>query len=288
MWSPGLSADSFNELGERRSNLIRRIFLKEVSAADRNFSLIGPSPAKRAGAARCGHGSGISHDFRYDPMNDVYHCPGGLGTSGTVHEGKTLLYRASKLDCDVCPLKPQYCPKDPSRKIPRDIHEHARDVARSFAGTQDFEKSRAQEDRDAVRTLEAYSEARSASIAWSTRRPGRVCACCRPEPAAARVAGCATATRSCSVHRVALELRRASGPADQCRPLLTKCPIAHRRQPTFATISARSGSQPRRPKQRRLVGKPAPRYSGISGTPRKTSDHHEKTMSRSTSASVSP
>jgi hypothetical protein len=69
-------------------------------------------------------------DFRYDQTNDVYHCPGGkrLGTSGTVHEGKTLLYRASKLDCDVCPLKPQCCPKDPSRKIPRDIHEHARDV----------------------------------------------------------------------------------------------------------------------------------------------------------------
>jgi hypothetical protein len=48
-------------------------------------------------------------DFRYDPTGDVYHCPGGkrLGTSGTVHAGRTLLYRASKLDCDVCPLKPQ-------------------------------------------------------------------------------------------------------------------------------------------------------------------------------------
>ena len=83
-------------------------------------------------------------DFRYDPTSDVYHCPGGkqLGTSGTVHEGKTLLYRASKLDCDVCPLKPQCCPKEPSRKIPRDIHEHARDVARSFADTEGFEQSR--------------------------------------------------------------------------------------------------------------------------------------------------
>src|SRR6476659_7247994 len=82
-------------------------------------------------------------DFRYDPTSDVYHCPGRkqLGTSGTVHEGKTLLYRASKLDCDVCPLKPQCCPKEPSRKIPRDIHEHARDVARSFAGTEGFEQS---------------------------------------------------------------------------------------------------------------------------------------------------
>src|SRR4026209_1830264 len=83
-------------------------------------------------------------DFQYDPTSDVYHCPGGkqLGTSGTVHEGKTLLYRASKLDCDVCPLKPQCCLKEPSRKIPRDIHEHARDVARSFAGTEGFEQSR--------------------------------------------------------------------------------------------------------------------------------------------------
>jgi hypothetical protein len=76
--------------------------------------------------------------------SDVYHCPGGkrLGTSGTVHEGTTLLYRASKLDCDACPLKPQCCPKEPARKIPRDVHEHARDVARSLAGTDGFEQSR--------------------------------------------------------------------------------------------------------------------------------------------------
>jgi len=55
---------------------------------------------------------------------------------------KTLLYRASKLDCDACPLKPQCCPKEPSRKIPRDIHKHARDVGRSYAGTEGFEQSR--------------------------------------------------------------------------------------------------------------------------------------------------
>jgi hypothetical protein len=32
-------------------------------------------------------------DFRYDLTSDAYHSPGGkrLGTSGTVHEGKTLL-----------------------------------------------------------------------------------------------------------------------------------------------------------------------------------------------------
>src|SRR4029077_18813908 len=36
-------------------------------------------------------------DFRYDPTGDVYRCAGSqqLGTSGTIHEGKTLLYRPS-------------------------------------------------------------------------------------------------------------------------------------------------------------------------------------------------
>ena len=83
-------------------------------------------------------------DFRYDPASDIYLCPGGkrLRTSGTVHNDKTLLYRASRRDCGICPLKPQCCPKEPSRKIPRDIHERARDVARSFVGSEGFEQSR--------------------------------------------------------------------------------------------------------------------------------------------------
>ena len=92
-------------------------------------------------------------DFRYDAENDIYHCPGGkeLRTSGTVHEGKTLLYRASKLDCDQCPLKSRCCPKEPARKIPRDVHEHARDVARSFVGTDAFEQSRRDRKRIEMR-----------------------------------------------------------------------------------------------------------------------------------------
>jgi transposase len=84
-------------------------------------------------------------DFRYDPKSDVYYCPAGktLTTTGTlVNDGTTLLYRASRRDCGKCPLKPQCCPKEPSRKIPRDIHEAARDVARSFVGTVGYEQSR--------------------------------------------------------------------------------------------------------------------------------------------------
>jgi hypothetical protein len=52
-----------------------------------------------------------------------------------------LLYRASKLDCDRCPLKSRCCPKEPARKIARNIHEHARDVAQSLIGTEAFEPS---------------------------------------------------------------------------------------------------------------------------------------------------
>jgi Transposase DDE domain len=84
-------------------------------------------------------------DFRYDAANDVYHCPAGktLTTTGTlVNAGTTLLYLARKHDCDGCKLRAQCCPKVPFRKIPRDQHEAARDIARSFVGTEAFEQSK--------------------------------------------------------------------------------------------------------------------------------------------------
>jgi transposase len=92
-------------------------------------------------------------DFRWKRRQDVYICPAGkiLRTSGTVHNGRTLLYRASKLDCDICPLKAQCCPKDLARKIPRDLHEHARDVARRLMRTKAFIKSRDERKRVEMR-----------------------------------------------------------------------------------------------------------------------------------------
>ena len=84
-------------------------------------------------------------DFRYDPTGDVYYCPAGktLTTTGTlVNDGTTLIYLARKRDCDGCKLRAQCCPKVPFRKIPRDKHEAARDIARSLAGTEGFEQSR--------------------------------------------------------------------------------------------------------------------------------------------------
>jgi len=88
-------------------------------------------------------------DFTFDAKRDVYVCPLGklLKTTGRVHDGRTRLYRASKFDCDPCPLKSRCCPKTPQRKIPRDIDEDARDLARSLAGTPAFEQSRHQRKR---------------------------------------------------------------------------------------------------------------------------------------------
>jgi hypothetical protein len=110
-----------------------------------------------------------------------------------------LLYRASKLDCDMCLFKTRCCPKEPARKIPRSIHEAARDVARSPAGTEAFERSR--HDRKRVEMLFAHlkrilrlgrlrlrgpsgaqDEFTLAAIAQNLRRLAKLVA--RPPPAA--------------------------------------------------------------------------------------------------------
>ena len=88
-------------------------------------------------------GSLSRDDFAFNTDDDVYVCPKGkiLKTTGTVHDGKTLLYRSSKRDCDPCPLKPKCCPRTPARKIPRDINETARDHVRSLNGSEIYNQS---------------------------------------------------------------------------------------------------------------------------------------------------
>jgi len=83
-------------------------------------------------------------DFVFDRDRNVYICPGGklLHTTGTIYEGTTLRYRASKSDCDACALKQRCSPNMPARQIPRDLHEDARDVARALAKTEAYEQSR--------------------------------------------------------------------------------------------------------------------------------------------------
>ena len=67
-------------------------------------------------------------DFAFDAERDRYTCPAGkklvrfrrtyaAPRSGVTAEG-TRLYRASKLDCDVCELKARCCPNALARKHP--------------------------------------------------------------------------------------------------------------------------------------------------------------------------
>jgi transposase len=75
-------------------------------------------------------------EFAYDAERNIYICPGGkpLTTTGAlVNDGATVLYRASKRDCERCALKDRCCPSTPARKVPRSIHERARDIARRIA-----------------------------------------------------------------------------------------------------------------------------------------------------------
>jgi transposase len=83
-------------------------------------------------------------DFRFDRERNVYVCPADklLKTTGNVGADHMVRYRASKRDCAGCSLKPRCCPNTPSRKVTRDLHEDARDHARSFIGTPEFDKSR--------------------------------------------------------------------------------------------------------------------------------------------------
>jgi transposase len=86
-------------------------------------------------------------DFSYDQERDIYVCPGGkhLTTSGTlVNDGATLFYRASKADCSACTLKSRCSPNAPMRRVPRSIHEGARDLARNIAKTAAYLTSRRQ------------------------------------------------------------------------------------------------------------------------------------------------
>jgi transposase len=103
-------------------------------------------------------------DFAYDGERDAYVCPAGkplrkyhrafavprLG----VTKANTVLYRASQRDCGPCALKAKCCPNALARKVPRSIHEGARDKARAIAKTEAYIVSR--RERKKVEMLFAH------------------------------------------------------------------------------------------------------------------------------------
>jgi len=103
-------------------------------------------------------------DFVYDAEANVYVCPGGKELKkyhrnfSTPRDGATksgtLLYFARKHACDACALKPKCCPNIPARKVPRSIHEAARDKARAIAKTEAYAVSR--RERKKVEMLFAH------------------------------------------------------------------------------------------------------------------------------------
>jgi transposase len=95
-------------------------------------------------------------DFKYDAQRDCYVCPRGcpLTTTGRVRDGDTLAYLATVNNCRPCPLKMRCCPKTPQRKVTRNIHEPARDMARAIGTTEAYESTR--RDRKKVEMLFAH------------------------------------------------------------------------------------------------------------------------------------
>jgi IS5 family transposase len=81
-------------------------------------------------------------DFVFDPVHNIYTCPGGaeLTSTGNIDQGHIVHYRASKKDCSTCSLKPK-CTTAAMRKVTRDLDEDVRDRVRALANTQAFEQS---------------------------------------------------------------------------------------------------------------------------------------------------
>lgn len=90
-------------------------------------------------------------DFEWDAENNQYICPEGEALKqfrrnySDPNRGPTgkgvAKYQALKHTCQACPSKPKCCPKADCRKITREEHEDARDVARAIRKTKQYKVS---------------------------------------------------------------------------------------------------------------------------------------------------
>lgn len=87
-------------------------------------------------------------DFEWDAENNQYICPEGEALKqfrrnysdperGPTGKG-VAKYQALKHTCQACPSKPKCCPNADARKITREEHEDARDIARAIRTTEQY------------------------------------------------------------------------------------------------------------------------------------------------------
>jgi transposase len=105
-----------------------------------------------------------ANDFQWNEQANEYRCPEGHALRSDrrpfkiprlrLTKADTVIYRASRSDCQSCPIKARCCPNTPNRKITRSIHESARDVARRISQTLQYQRSRC--ERKKVEVLFAH------------------------------------------------------------------------------------------------------------------------------------
>jgi len=81
--------------------------------------------------------------FRYDSVQDVYHCPEGkqLRYRGLSRSSQGCVYQTTEADCQGCPQKKR-CTPAPSRRLFIHWHEPARQAVRALVGTPAYEHSK--------------------------------------------------------------------------------------------------------------------------------------------------
>ena len=88
-------------------------------------------------------------DFIYIDENDHYICPEGKFVqcnrgnleAPRVTKDNTIIYRGFVGDCKNCPSKERCCPNTTHRKIARNIHEEARELARAIGKLPEYIES---------------------------------------------------------------------------------------------------------------------------------------------------
>ena len=117
-------------------------------------------------------------DFEWDAENNQYICPEGealkqfrrnYSDPNRGPSGKGVAkYQALKHTCQACPSKMKCCPNADARKITREEHEGARDVARAIRKTPQYKVSSKlrQKGGDALRPPQTHSWAGTPPITW--------------------------------------------------------------------------------------------------------------------------